>query len=300
MTDIRLLIDRRFKLAESPLWDAEEQRLFWVEGYDGEIWSCRDDGSDVKTWQVGTEIGAMALRGKGGVVIALKYGFGLFDFDRGELETFAGPTGDDPAIRLNDGKVDPGGRFIVGSLDMETIGGDRSTWPGPPRGALYRLDTDLSLHPLADDIAVSNGPCWSADGQTFYFTDSMVPAIYAYDWDVAAGVPANRRVFYASPGKELPDGATVDARGHYWYAANGLHSGEGAICCVSPDGQLERRIPMPVAKVTSIAFGGPDLDILYVTSMSVHGGVRETPLDGSVFAIHGLGVRGVAARRFAG
>lgn len=297
--DIRLIADCANMLGEGPLWDVAEQRLYWIDSMKNQIWRATADGDEVRTWEVPAPIGSLALRQGGGAVLALETGFHLFDFATGRAELIAHPEAGLDHVRLNDGKVDRQGRFVVGSLDMAMFGPNP---PATPRGSLYRLDPDLSLTVLQQGgIGVSNGPCWSADGGTFYFADTWANRIWAYDWDRATGTPANRRDFTdtgAAPG--MPDGATIDAEGYYWNAWNGAGVGHGDVRRYAPDGTLDRRIELPVLKVTSLMFGGPELDVLYVTSMAMSGFPEDRPNDGGVFAIHGLGVRGLPEPRFAG
>ena len=135
-----------------------------------------------------------------------------------------------------------------------------------PNGALYRLDPDLSLHKLDDGIIVSNGPCWSPDGSIFYFADTWTGEIWAYDYDLETGAVSNRRTFCKVDRSRggAADGSTVDAEGCLWNAL----VYDGRLVRYTPDGKVDRVIEMPVKKVTSVMFGGPNLDILYVTSMA--------------------------------
>ena len=240
----------------------------------------------------------MALRVGGGAVVALETGLHFFDFASGALTLVAHPEEGQAGVRLNDGKVDSRGRFVVGSLDMERVYDPPDRDIG--RGVLYRLDADLSLHRLETGISISNGPCWSPDQRTFYFTDSTDDTIYAYDWNEVDGVPTNRRRFATTARNEIPDGGTVDAEGHVWTVTNGSFTGVGELRRFAPDGRLDRTIVMPVPKPTSLTFGGPDLDIIFVTTMKLPTSVPDTPQDGHVLAVHGAGIRGVAERRFAG
>jgi sugar lactone lactonase YvrE len=181
---------------------------------------------------------------------------------------------------------------MVGSMD---------TRPGGADGALYRLDPDLSLHQLEIGFAISNGPCWSPDGATFYFSDTFSGEIWSYNYDLATGSIANRRTFTKeaiTPGIAT-DGSTVDAEGFLWNA----QVFAGKLCRYAPDGRLDRVIEMPVKKVTSVNFGGPELDILYVTSMTkppMPHMPGDTVQRGSLFAISGLGVKGLPEPRFGG
>jgi L-arabinonolactonase len=168
-----------------------------------------------------------------------------------------------------------------------------------PNGALYRLDPDFSVTELDRGIIVSNGPCWSPDDTIFYFADSWSGEIWAYDYDIASGSVSNRRCFAKldTSRSGAADGSTVDAEGCLWNA----QVYDGKLVRYRPDGSVDRIVEMPVKKVTSVNFGGPRLDILFVTSMAKPP-LPRFPGDGvqrgSLFAIHGLGVTGVPEPRF--
>ena len=254
---IEILADVKTTLGEGPLWDVDEQRLYWIDSFDGRVFRCTADGRELRAWDVPQKIGSMALRKQGGAVVSLARGFHFLDFRSGEVELIVDPEPDKPANRLNDGKVDRQGRFYAGSMDTQEAG---------PNGALYRLDPDLSLHRLDTGIVVSNGPCWSPDGRTFYFADTWSGEIWAYDCDPASGAISNRRTFTRvdMSGGGAADGSTVDAEGYLWNA----QVYDGKLVRYAPDGSVDRVIEMPVKKVTSVMFGGPELDVLYVTSMA--------------------------------
>ena len=298
MVDIGVCVDCANTLGEGPVWDVAEQRLYWLDSMGPQIWRCAADGSDVRTWELPSVIGSMALRERGGALLALESGLHFFDFESGELEFVAHPEEGKEQVRLNDGKVDSRGRFVVGSLDMGSV--LQPTEKADRKGVLYRLDTDLSLHPLDRQIAISNGPCWSPDNTTFYFADTSDDTIYAYDWDEQSGAVDNKRAFVRAAPQSIPDGATVDAEGYLWSTANGAFSGKGELRRYAPDGTLDRVVSLPSPKPTSVMFGGPDLDIAFVTTMTIPGSVAETPFDGKLLAVRGLGVRGVPERRFGG
>ena len=289
---IEVVIDVKTILGEGPLWDVEEQRLYFIDSFGCNVFRCTHDGREVRAWDVPSKIGSMALRAKGGAVVSLEDGFYGLDFDTGEVDLIVDPEPGKDGNRINDGKVDRRGRFLAGSMDKGEDG---------PNGALYRLDPDLSLHTLDTGIVVSNGPCWSPDGSIFYFADTWSGEIWAYDYDLATGNVSNRRTFAkvdTSTGGAA-DGSTVDAEGCLWNA----QVYDGKIVRYAPDGTVERVIEMPVRKVTSCMFGGPDLDILYITSMAKPP-LPRFPGDGvqrgSLFAIHDLGIKGVPEARFAG
>ncbi len=289
---IEVVIDVKAILGEGPLWDVDEQRLYFIDSFGCNVFRCTHDGREVRAWDVPSTIGSMALRKKGGAVVSLEDGFYSLDFDSGDVELIVNPEPGKDGNRLNDGKVDKRGRFVAGSMDKVEDG---------PNGALYRLDPDFSLHTLDSGIIVSNGPCWSPDGSIFYFADSWSGEIWAYDYDLDSGGVSNRRTFTkidTSTGGAA-DGATVDAEGCLWNA----QVYDGKVIRYAPDGTVDRVIDMPVKKVTSCMFGGPNLDILYVTSMAKPPLPRfpgDGVLRGSVFAIHDLGIKGVPESRFAG
>ena len=152
---------------------------------------------------------------------------------------------------------------------------------------------------LDDGIIVSNGPCWSPDGRTLYFADSFKRVIYAYDYLPADGTVGGRRIFaHFEALRGFPDGATVDEEGCVWSA----EVFSGRLIRFAPDGGIDRIIGMPVESTTSVMFGGADLDILYVTSMRrpIRGLRPREREAGGLFAVHGLGVRGLPEPRFKG
>jgi sugar lactone lactonase YvrE len=289
---IDVLVDVKTIAGESPVWDVQEQRLYWIDVFGCRLFRCTGDGREVRAWDLPEPVGSLALRRGGGAVVSLASGFHFLDLDTGDTQLIVDPEPGQPGNRLNDGKVDARGRFIVGSTDAH--GAQAS-------GALYALDPDLSVRQLDAGFLMSNGPCWSPDGSTFYFSDTFSGEIWAYDYDLETGTVANKRTFTRAgiaPGMAT-DGSTVDAEGFLWNAQNF----SGQLCRYAPDGRLDRVVEMPVKKVTSVMFGGPDLDVLYVTSMAkpplpVLPG--DNVLRGSVFAVHGLGVQGRPEPRFGG
>ncbi len=288
---IEVLVDVKTILGEGPLWDVEQQRLYFIDSFGANIFRCTHDGREIRAWDLPAKIGSMALRKDGnGALMSLATGFHVIDFKTGEVSLVNNPIGDNPTIRLNDGKVDRRGRFISGSMDTMESG---------PNGSLYRVDPDFKVTKIDSGIIVSNGPCWSPDDKIFYFADSWSGEIWAYDYDIKTGSVTNRRTFTkidTSTGGAA-DGSTVDAEGCLWNA----QVYDGKLKRYTPDGKVERVIDMPVKKVTSVMFGGPNLDILYVTSMAKPPLPRfpgDGVLRGSLFAIYDLGIKGVPEPRF--
>ncbi|WP_299826608.1 SMP-30/gluconolactonase/LRE family protein [uncultured Roseobacter sp.] len=300
---IECLLNCENHLGEGPVWDVESGLLYWVDstgprvGKDA-IWRLNPETGAVKSWALDQDVGAMALRKDGGAVLALSDGFYTFDFDSGKTELIAAVNDDPSRARLNDGKCDRHGRFFAGGMDDKEELGICGLW---------RLDPDLSLRKIEDGIICSNGPCWSPDDATFYFADTFKNEIWAYDYDLASGTPTNKRVF-ASTKKDtgFADGSTVDAEGYLWNAQ--VISGD--LIRYAPDGSVDRKISMPVRNITSVMFGGPELEDIYVTSMArvshpaTHDGFEKQTKPqfaaGGLFRIRGLGIRGVPEPRFAG
>lgn len=274
---------------ESPLWDVAEQALYFIDNTGQKIHRLDPATGTTRSWEVPSVITALALREKGGAVVTLRTGVHSLDFETGALSPIA-PLADPPPYVFNDGKVDRGGRFVIGA---STANFHEPT----PDGGLYSLGADGRIQKLDAGIHFSNGPCFSPDDRTLYFADSWLHRIYAYDYDVATGQVANKRVFAET--KELgglPDGATVDADGLVWVAIYG----GGKIAVFRADGRLERVVETPVRLTSSVMFGGAGLDRLYVTTI-MHG-VHGDPVEegaGDLYVIDGLGARGTAEPRCA-
>ncbi|MCP4387732.1 MAG: SMP-30/gluconolactonase/LRE family protein [Gammaproteobacteria bacterium] len=281
----------RYQLGESPIWDPQNGALYFVDCMACAIFRYDPRKGDIKRWDVtGEYLGSLALRANGGAILVMDDGFHSFDFDSGETTVITEPEAGQGDLCFNDCKVDRQGRLIAGSMH---------TGSSEPVAAIYRLDTDLSCTRLDGDMICPNGPCWSLDGRRLYVSDSYGEAIFAYDYDVKTGDISNRRTFLSTVGSGgYPDGGTVDAEGYLWSA----HFDSGTIRRIDPEGSVERVIELPVQWVASLTFGGENHDVLYVTTIgSEYDGKRDTSDQaGGLFAIHDLGIQGLAENRFAG
>lgn len=275
----------RDRLGESPVWSASEQCLYWVDSLEGLLHRLDPSTGVHQAFTVPAPVGSFALCRDGGVLLALADGFRRFDPASAALASLVPLDIAHPDIRLNDGKVDRQGRFVAGTMHMNLAAG------ATPLGGLYRL-AGGRVTKLAGDIVTANGPCFSPDGRMLYLADSPRQVIWAFDYDTGEGLPGNRRVLVdLAPLGTAPDGGTVDADGHLWFAL--VRSGE--IGRFDPAGRLVQRIRMPVRYPTSLNFGGPALDVLYLTSISrSHRLTAPEPEAGGLFAITGLGVTGIA------
>jgi sugar lactone lactonase YvrE len=275
---------------EGPLWDVGEQALYFIDNTGRKAHRHDPAAGTTRTWDMPDVITALALREAGGAVVTLRSGIHLLDLASGDLQALT-PLPEPPPFVFNDGKVDRRGRFVIGA--------STANFAAPtPDGGLYSLGADRSLTRLDAGVHFSNGPCWSPDDRTFYFADSWLNQIYAYDYDIETGAAAGKRPFVNTQDLGgLPDGATVDRDGLVWAAVYG----GGKMAAFRPDGRLERVVEMPVRFVASVMFGGPDLDQLYVATIA-HGAMGEPAEEGAgyVYRVDGLGARGVPEPRYAG
>lgn len=275
-------------LGESPIWDARLQRLYWVDGVRS-VLRFLDAGADQPTEiPVPSAIGSVALTDDPDrVLVALADGIYRADVARSGLEPLYVPNPADRRIRFNDGKVDRQGRFVVGTMGVRA----------DPLGELLRLSQDGSVTVLETGIRISNSVCFSPDGGTLYFADSLDHAVRAYRYDDVEPLGDPQMLVDTRQFDSGPDGATVDAEGNIWVALVQA----GKIARLDPDGTLDRIIDAPVDMPSCIGFGGPDLTTLFVTSIKDSGTGRAVSQHfdgGGLFALDGLGATGIPEPHF--
>ncbi|MDZ4199988.1 MAG: SMP-30/gluconolactonase/LRE family protein, partial [Kiritimatiellia bacterium] len=274
--------DASAELGEGALWHPERRKLYWVDIPGKKLLEFDPATGNSREWDVGHPIGTVVSRAKGGLLLALQNGLVAFDPDTGKMDLPIVPPGYDSAThRFNDGKCDPGGRFWVGSMGM--------TQPRKP-GVLYRLDPDGSMHEMLHDVATSNGIVWRDD--RMYFIDTPLQRVDAFDYNPTTGEISCRRTAFPIPvGAGRPDGSTLDAEGMLWVA----HWEGWRVSRWNPrTGELLRIVRLPVERITSCAFGGPELDQLFITTARVSltaEGLLQQPLAGRLFRVE-PGVRG--------
>lgn len=292
---IECVVDARAKTGEGAFWDMERQRLWWVDIPAGLVHCFDPSSGDNQQWEIGEPVGCLAPSVQGDLILATRSGFWRFDPTSGEKTALHDPEADRPGNRFNDGATDPKGRFWAGT--MKDDGG-----PPAAAGAFYRLDPDLTSTMWVDGIFTTNGLAFSPDGKTMYSADSnrSVQTIWAADYDLETGKPSERRPFFdASSVAGRPDGGTVDADGCYWMAG----VGGWQLVRLTPDGQIDRIVDLPIERPSKPMFGGPNLDVLFVTSIGTgltSSTEAEQPNAGGLFAITSLGVQGLPQARFAG
>ena len=278
-------------LGEGPLWSSREAVLYWVDIRAPALHRFRPEDGDKTSWVMPEPIGWVIERAGGdGLVAGFKErGFAFLTPGTMAPQVIGQPEPDYPENRFNDAKADTAGRIWAGTMDDN----EREA-----SGSLYRLDPDLDWHRMDKGYVVTNGPAFSPDGTTLYHTDTFEGTIYAFDLS-AGGKLSKKRAFVTIPeGDGYPDGMTCDAEGGLWVA----HWNGWRITRFQPDGQVDRVIEMPVSQVTSCAFGGTDLDRLFVTSASVgldEEALEKQPLAGGLFEIDPR-VKGLPAGLFGG
>lgn len=277
-------------LGEGALWDVGLRALWWVDIKGRRIHLFDPADGSLRTWPTPYDIGSLALRAKGGLIVAMARGFYFFDPDSGGFELAVEPEADLPDNRFNDGKPDRQGRFWAGSLhDPET----------KPTGGLYRLDVDLRWRRLETGIIASNGLAFGAESEVVYYADSAQRCVWAYDFEPAEGLISNRRIFIQlGSGEGAPDGAAVDSEGCYWLT----QPDAWWVRRYDATGRCIRTIAMPVQRPTCLAFGGRDLKTLYITT--ARWGLTEAtlagqPLAGGLFAVQ-VDVAGLRDEAFGG
>lgn len=287
-----LALDCRNNLGESIVWDGRNERLYWANIHAGEIWSWQPSGSEApRVSKLSERVGAIGLRQGAGLALALESGFAVIGHEDELPARIADVEPDLATTRLNDGRVDPQGRFVCGGMDEAS----------PQRGisAVYSLRADGYFASLIDGVHCANSICWSPDGRIMYFTDMPTRRIDQFDYNTVTGTASNRRIF-ADLSKEpgLADGSTVDADGYLWNA----QWGGSKVVRYAPDGSIDRVVGLPVSNPTCLCFGGADLDILFITSawfgLDDAARARETQA-GGVFAFK-PGVKGLPEHRYAG
>ena len=286
MIEITRLDVPRCKLGEGPLWDERTGKLYYVDVFGFRLYALDPETGALRTYAFDYKVSALALTDDRRAILATDRGFQMLDLASGETVQMADPENGHPETQYNDAKADARGRFVCGTVHMPAQ---------KPIGRLYCVEKGV-VRVLEEGILISNGPCWSPDGKTFYHADSARKAIYAYDYDAETGDLSGKRLFFSTePHGGIPDGATVDTDGNYWTAVC-----EGAcVLCISPVGALVHKIDMPSGWVSSVMFGGRELDRLFVTSINPASFGREgTEADGGLYVIDGLGASGLREHRY--
>ena len=283
-----LVVRTRAEVGEGPIWDPGTETLIWVDITGSAVHRFDPATGQDQCMDVGIDVGAVAVRASGGLVLAAADGFRALEAD-GSQTVLAEVEADDPGMRMNDGKCDRHGRFWAGTMAY-----DEAAPAG--LGKLYRLDPDLSVHTMVGGVSISNGIDWSPDDRVMYFIDSPTRRVDVFDYDRDDGAISNRRtLIQVDSSIGFPDGMTVDANGDLWVAV----WGGSRVMHYAPDGSERGMVRFPVSQTSSCAFGGADRRDLYVTSAARGISEEAEPEAGSLFRAR-PGAVGQAPSSFSG
>ena len=285
--DCRCVLNVGAGLAEGPCWWAEKQVLLWVDIEASRIGLFDPQTARNNFLHLPAHVGAVVPTSAGDLLLATAAGFLRLDPSTEAVTLLSDPEADRPGNRFNDGKCSPDGRFFAGTISLVKNTGD---------AALYRLDSDLSLHTAFSGVTNSNGIVWSAEAGICYYIDTPRRAVLAFDYSAKTGELSNLRTAFSTDHiSASPDGMSIDSAGHLWVA---FCHGACVICYDPSTGRQLHRVELPCLETTACAFGGENLDELYVTT-GVHT-THEEEDAGRLLRIRGLGVTGVPAHVFVG
>ncbi|MCB8998793.1 MAG: SMP-30/gluconolactonase/LRE family protein [Bacteroidales bacterium] len=278
---VSIVSDHKAKLGEGSLWDSKRQILYYIDIEEGILFEYDPVTDKIVSHKTGRKVGTVVPESDTTVVLALQDGIYRMYLHNDSLEFIARPSSLLDNQRFNDGKCDPLGRFWVGSMASS-----KSAF-------LYCLDNEARIHEILDSISISNGIIWSPDSSKMYYTDTPTGKIWQFDFNKSDGSISGRKIVIEVPDSlGAPDGMTIDSEGKLWVAFWG---GSGVYQCDPSTGEILQKIEVPAKNVTSCAFGGPDLDILFITTASIGMNEEETkqyPDAGKLFSIK-MKVKGI-------
>lgn len=277
-----LIVDCRNALGEGIQWNAKESRVYWTDIFGNALWSCDEDGQDVRRLELDAGLCAFAFSDADTVLAAFVDGLYWLDLETAKRELIQAYQPENPTSRMNDGGLDRQGRFLVGGIDEDDMKPTTPVWRVTPDG----------IEDVISGVGCANSICFSPDGTRMYFADTAGPDIFVYDYDPATGIPSNKREFARmSEEHEKPDGSTVDAEGALW---NARFEG-GCVQRFLPDGTEDIRVSLPVPNVTCCCIGGRDLNRLFITTarlLMTEAELDSKPEAGGLFAVD-LDVKGL-------
>ena len=289
MNEVKLVIDAKASLGEGPMWDYEKKLLYWVDIINKEIRILDPKTHSERIIKTAHSPGSVVVGTNQRILAAFENGFSFLDLLTEKTTFIADPESDMPGNRFNDGKCDPAGRFFAGTLSNET-----------GKASLYCLDTDLSVTKKIDGVTTSNGIVWNMKTEKMYYIDTPTKEIWGYDYAIKTGEILNKEVVVHIPdGEGVPDGMTIDSEGMLWVA----HWGGWKVSKWDPmTGEKLHEVKVPAEKVTACAFGGDNLNELYITTARVglsEEDLKEQPNAGGLFCVK-TEEKGVPAYTFKG
>ncbi|MDC7998322.1 SMP-30/gluconolactonase/LRE family protein [Gilvibacter sediminis] len=286
---VQLAFENKSELGEGPVWNAKTQELYWVDILNKELHIFSPDTQEDSALKVPSRIGTVVPYSPRQAVVALEDGIYKINLQSGDLELLSDVEKEETKNRFNDGKCDPAGNLWVGSMNLAE---------NEASGNLYKIQPDGTTTKMLDSITISNGIVWDRRATTMYYIDTPTGVIRAFDYDKNTASISNERVVVkVDPADGFPDGMAIDENNNLWV---GLWNGNAVVQYNSKTGEMMQKVEVPAHNVTAAAFGGPDLDILYITSARVDMTDEELekyPLAGSVFS-YKPGVKGQKADVF--
>jgi sugar lactone lactonase YvrE len=290
-SNLQILSDHICVLGEGPVWDAENNRILWLDIIPGEIHQYNINQNTHKIYKLGEMIGAVALRENSGLIGALQNGFAFIDLDEELMQHILNPEEGLPN-RFNDGKCDAAGRFWAGTMAITEEAN---------KGNLYVLETNLSVKKKIENVSISNGIAWNADSSIMYYIDTPTNYVFAFDYNLEEGSITNQKVVVDLTHEVgYADGMTMDEEGMLWIA----FFGGWRVGRYDPHtGKFLQQIDLPVSNVTSCTFGGGDLNDLYITTASKglsEEDLQKQPDAGKLFVVEQCGFTGNVTQKFKG
>jgi sugar lactone lactonase YvrE len=287
--EAELALDTKALLGEGPIWNHETQQLYWVDIEKRQLHLYTPATGEDIFFDTGERVGTVVPVETGGALVALQDGIYWMGLQDGDKEFIVNPLPD--SVRFNDGKCDPLGRLWVGSMHLK---GKKGT------ATLYMMDNQQEIHPKLDSVSISNGIIWSLDSKTMYYIDTPTRQVRAFDFSLEGGEISNPRVAVRVPEENgAPDGMTIDEEGMLWIG----HWGGSMVGRYNPGtGELIQKIEVPALNVTACAFGGENLEKLYITTASIGTSEEQKeqyPQAGGLFVAE-PGVSGVPADFYRG
>jgi sugar lactone lactonase YvrE len=286
-----LVLEAQAELGEGPAWDEAEGLLYWVDIHVGRLHLFQPRTGNDRSIPIGEPLGCVAPCLRQGVVLGVRSGFARLDLGHLTLTHLANPEPDLTGNRFNDGKCDPAGRFLAGSMDDAEV---------EASGSLYSLAADGTWKTLRKGLRIPNGLAWSPDYRTFYHIDTPTRQVQAYDYDLERGeIAGPRTVLSVPPELGFPDGMTSDVDGILWIA---LWGGAQVTRWDPASGRMLEGIPLPALQPTSCVFGGLGMTDLYITTARIRlsaGQLKRYPLSGGLFRVQ-TSVQGLPTFRFGG
>jgi len=293
MDEVRCIAPTGDHCGEAATWDEERGTIYWVDINRFVLHAHRLESGATRSHLFDEPVVALSLTDRPGVLlVCLASQLVLFDIATGTHTALGVTLPGWPDVRFNDGRTDPRGAFWVGSMGNNVGPQGQNLDPVDGKGRLFRYRAGGDLQEMEAGIGIANTLCWAPDRRTFYFGDTLRNQIRAYSYDPETGDIGPGRIFFEGFERGLPDGSAIDAEGCLW----NCRFGGGCIVRVTADGTIDRVVEMPVANVTTCAFGGPDRSTLYVTTASLMRNESDR-LAGSLFAIE-TDTRGLPENRF--